>query len=321
VNKLRRDEVSEELPIEDNEKELWERVAREEGFGRADSYIALARIAYNKGKFKESIAMCEIAREYFENNDASDRQHEILDVNIGISKNYEELNKSAEAAEALEKAVAAARVLEIETLDDLLRDQGRHWYSANEYEKSLACHQEAMEISELHLKDSSAGVDYLNIGMTFKSLKRYPEAIEALRTAREIFKEAKDSYYIVTCDEELTEVYIALGNPVEIQYYAQRALDFYTLLQNHRHTWWLKYYIGIAHRLLGEDDEAIELFEDAKSLALAMGYQEWEFLIKVEKEMAEMFIVRGRVHEANEIFRRIKSVEDIVRSETVHEAA
>jgi tetratricopeptide (TPR) repeat protein len=178
-----------------------------------------------------------------------------------------------------------------------------------------------MEISELHLKDSSAGVDYLNIGMTFKSLKRYPEAIEALRTAREIFKEAKDSYYIVTCDEELTEVYIALGNPVEIQYYAQRALDFYTLLQNHRHTWWLKYYIGIAHRLLGEDDEAIELFEDAKSLALAMGYQEWEFLIKVEKEMAEMFIVRGRVHEANEIFRRIKSVEDIVRSETVHEAA
>jgi tetratricopeptide (TPR) repeat protein len=101
--------VSEELPIEDNEKELWERVAREEGFGRADSYIALARIAYNKGKFKESIAMCEIAREYFENNDASDRQHEILDVSIGISKNYEELNNSAEAAEALEKAVATNR--------------------------------------------------------------------------------------------------------------------------------------------------------------------------------------------------------------------
>ena len=85
--------------------------------------------------------------------------------------------------------------------------------------------------------------------------------------------------------------------------------------------WWLKYYIGIANRLLGEDDEAINLFEDAKSLALAMGYQEWEFLIKVEKEMAEMFIVRGRVAEANEIFRRIKSVEDILRSETVHEAA
>lgn len=313
--------MSEEQPIEEVEKELWERVAREEGSGRADSYIALARIAYNKGKFKESIAMCEIAREYFENNDASDHQHEILDINIGISKNYEELHKPFESAQALDKAIAAARVLDIETLDDLLRDQGRYWFSASEYEKSLACHQEAMELSGLHLKDSSAGIDYLNIGMTYKKLARYPEAIESLRKAREIFKEEKEPSWIVTCDEELTEVYIALGNAVEILYYAQRALDFHSVIQNHRHIWWLKYYLGIAHRLLGQDDEAIELFEEAKGLALAMGYQEWEFLIKIEKEMAEMFLVRGRVSEANEIFRRIKSVEEIVKSETVHEAA
>ncbi|CAN2190156.1 NrfG FOG, TPR repeat [Candidatus Nanopelagicaceae bacterium] len=313
--------MSEEQPIEEVEKELWERVAREEGSGRADSYIALARIAYNKGKFKESIAMCEIAREYFENNDASDHQHEILDINIGISKNYEELHKPFESAQALDKAIVAARVLDLETLDDLLRDQGRYWFSSSEYEKSLACHQEAMELSGLHLKDTSAGVDYLNIGMCYKQLNRFPEAIEVLRKAREYFKSENEPGWIVTVDGELTEVYIELGNSVEIQYYGQRALDYHTMLQSHRHMWWLKYYLGIAHRLLGQDDEAIDLFEEAKSLALAMGYQEWEFLIKIEKEMAEMFLVQGRVSEANEIFRRIKSVEDIVKSETVHEAA
>jgi hypothetical protein len=53
--------VSEEQPIEEVEKELWERVAQDEGSVRADSYIALARIAYTKGNFKESIAMCEVA--------------------------------------------------------------------------------------------------------------------------------------------------------------------------------------------------------------------------------------------------------------------
>jgi hypothetical protein len=42
--------------------------------------------------------------------------------------------------------------------------------------------------------------------------------------------------------------------------------------------WMLKYYLGIAHRLLGQDDEAIDLFEEARELALSMGYQEWEFL-------------------------------------------
>ena len=52
-----------------------------------------------------------------------------------------------------------------------------------------------------------------------------------------------------------------------------------------------------------------------------MGYQEWEFLVKVDKEIAEMLIIKGRIAEANEILRRIKSVEEIIESETVHDAA
>jgi tetratricopeptide (TPR) repeat protein len=265
--------------------------------------------------------MCEVAREYFENNDAGNHQHEILDVSVGISKNYEELNKPLETAQALDKAIMVARTLELDTLDELLRDQGRSWYSASEYEKSLACHLEAIEISARLFKEISNGIDYLNIGMCYRQLRRFPEAIEVLRTAREYFKEEKEPSWVVTVDGELTEVYVEMGNPVEIMYYGQRALDFHTLLRSYRHMWMLKYYLGIAHRLLGQDDEAIDQFEEARELALSMGYQEWEFLIRVDKEMAQMFVERGRLTEADEIYRRIKSVEEIVESETVIEAA
>ncbi len=313
--------MSEEQPIEEVEKELWERVAQDEGSIRADSYVALARIAYTKGNFKESIAMCEVAREYFENNDANDHQHEILDTSVGISKSYEELNRPLETAQALDKAIMVARTLELDTLDELLRDQGRSWYSASEYEKSLECHLEAIEISKRLLKEVSSGIDYLNIGMCYRQLRRFPEAIEVLRKAREYFKEEKEPSWVITVDGELTEVYIELGNPVEIMYYGQRALDFYTLLQSHRQMWMLKYYLGIAHRLLGQDDAAVELLESARELSIAMGYQEWEFLIKVDKEIAQMFVSRGRLSEADEIFRRIKNVEEIVESETVVDAA
>lgn len=309
--------MSEEKPIEEIEKELWERVAQDEGSIRADSYVALARIAYTKGNFKESIAMCEVAREFFENNDVIDHQHEILDTSVGISKSYEELNKPLETAQALDKAIMVARTLELDTLDELLRDQGRSWYSAKEYEKSLACHLEAIEISKTLLKEVSSGIDYLNIGMCYRLLRRFPEAIEVLRKAREYFKEENEPSWVITVDDELTEVYVELRSPVEIIYYGQRALDFYTLLQSHRRMWMLKYYLGIAHRLLGQVDEAVELFEAARELALAMGFQEWEFLIKVDKEIAEMFATRGQLSEADEIFRRIKSVEEIVESETV----
>ena len=313
--------MSKEQPIDDVEKELWQRVAQGEGSERADAYVALSRIAYEKGKFKDSLAMCETARDIFEQEKVNDYPRELFDVNVGISKNYEELGKRYEAAEALGKAIEAARVIELEALDDLLRDQGRHWYSVSEYEKSMACHQEAMEISGLDLRDSSAGIDYLNIAMCHSQLKHYSEAIELLRKAREIFKEAKDRQWIVTCDEELTEVYVALANPVEIEYYGRRALDYQTTIQNHRHMWWLKYYIAVAYRLKGDIDEASVWCDDAKTLALAMGYQEWEFLVKVDKEIAEMLIIKGRIAEANEILRRIKSVEEIIESETVHDAA
>jgi heterodisulfide reductase subunit C len=85
--------------------------------------------------------------------------------------------------------------------------------------------------------------------------------------------------------------------------------------------WLLNYYLGIALRLREELDDAQDLLETAKEMALRNGYQEWEFLVKVEKEIAEILIIKGRVGEANEILRRIKSVQEVVESETIHEAA
>jgi len=312
--------VHKEKPIDKEEQELWQQVAQSEGTQQADAYVALSRLAFEKGKYKDSLAMCEIARDLFEQESVINHPRELFDVNVGISKNYEELGKRYEAAEALGKAIEAAALIDIEAVDDLLREQGRHWYAVKEYINSLECHQEAMKLSGLDLRDSSAGIDYLNIGMCHHAMKKYTEAIEILRKAREIFKESNDPEWMITCDEELAEIYVALGNAVEIEYYGRRALDFHTTIQNHRHMWWLKYYIAVAYRLNGDLDEASVWCEDAKSLALAMGYQEWKFLVKVDKEIAEMLIIKGRIDEANEILRRIKSVEEIIESETVLES-
>jgi len=310
--------MSEGQSMEEVEKELWDRVAQNEGLIRADSYIALARIAYDKRNFEESIALCEVAREYFENNEESEHLHEILDINIGISKNYEELKKPSEAALALNNAIVVARILELDTLDDLLREQGQSWYSAGEYEKSLQCLHEAMEISAAHLMDVSAGMDYLNLGICFRELRRFPEAIKFLLRARENFKTKQDVIWLVTVDCELAEVYVALENPVEIFHYGQRALDFHTLLQNSKHIWTLKYYLGVAQRLIGQNDEAIILFEEAKEICLMMGDQEWKFLIKIEREIGQILIAQGKTTEAKEIFRRIKNIEQIVEIEAVN---
>ena len=58
--------MSEERALDEVSKELWQRAANNEGSIRADAYVALGRIAFDQGKFKESLAFCETAKEIFE---------------------------------------------------------------------------------------------------------------------------------------------------------------------------------------------------------------------------------------------------------------
>jgi tetratricopeptide (TPR) repeat protein len=313
--------VSEERALDEVSKELWQRAANNEGSIRADAYVALGRIAFDQGKFKESVALCETAKEIFEQVDVGEYQREIFEVNIGLSKNYERLERRQDAAQALGKAIEAAKVIEIEELDDLLRDQGRAWFAAGQYENSIACHQEAIAMTEMFLREESYGVDYFNIGMGLYELKRYEESKDAYLRSRAAFKAQDDIEEIVECDYRLTEIYVDLKDPVNIIHHGQRALDFFTVLGDDRKVWTLKYFLGIAHRLLGELETASRLYDEARNLAVAMGWKEWEFLIKVDTAIADIYETNGMSEHAAEILRRVKSVQELAAKDVCDEAA
>ena len=313
--------MSEERALDEVSKELWQRAANNEGSIRADAYVALGRIAFDQGKFKESVALCETAKEIFEQEDVSEYQREIFEVNLGLSKNYERLDRRKDAAQALGKAIEAAKVIEIEELDDLLRDQGRAWFAAGQYENSIACHQEAIAMTEMFLREESYGVDYFNIGMGLYELKRYEESKDAYLRSRAAFKAQDDIEEIIECDYRLSEIYIELKDPVNIIHHGQRALDFFTVLGDDRKVWTLKYFLGIAHRLLGELETASRLYDEARNLAVAMGWKEWEFLIKVDTALADIYETNGQHESAAEILRRVKSVQELAAKDVCDEAA
>jgi tetratricopeptide (TPR) repeat protein len=313
--------VSEERALDEVSKELWQRAANNEGSIRADAYVALGRIAFDQGKFKESVALCETAKEIFEQVDVGEYQREIFEVNIGLSKNYERLERRQDAAQALGKAIEAAKVIEIEELDDLLRDQGRAWFAAGQYENSIACHQEAIAMTEMFLREESYGVDYFNIGMGLFELKRYEESKDAYLRSRAAFKAQDDIEEIVECDYRLAEIYVDLKDPVNIIHHGQRALDFFTVLGDDRKVWTLKYFLGIAHRLLGELETASRLYGEARNLAVAMGWKEWEFLIRVDRAIADIYETNGMSEHAVEILRRVKSVQELAAKDVCDEAA
>ena len=313
--------MSEERALDEVSKELWQRAANNEGSIRADAYVALGRIAFDQGKFKESVALCETAKEIFEQVDVGEYQREIFEVNIGLSKNYERLERRQDAAQALGKAIEAAKVIEIEELDDLLRDQGRAWFAAGQYEYSIACHQEAIAMTEMFLREESYGVDYFNIGMGLYELGRFEESKDAYLRSRAAFKAQDEIEEIVECDYRLAEIYVELKDPVNIIHHGQRALDFYTVLGDDRKVWTLKYFLGIAHRLLGDLETASRLYDEARNLAVALGWKEWEFLIKVDTALADIYETNGQPEYAAEILRRVKSVQELAAKDVCDEAA
>ncbi len=313
--------MSEERAIEEFSKELWQRAANNEGSIRADAYVALGRIAFDQGKFKESLALCETAKEIFERESVSEYEREIFDVNIGLSRNFEKLDRQQDAAKALGDAIEAAKAINIEELDDLLRDQGRYWFAAGQYENSIACHQEAIVQTEMFLREESFGIDYFNIGMGLFELGRYEESRDAYLKSRSAFKSQDEIDQVVECDFRLSEIFVELKDPVNIIHHGQKALDFYTILRDDRKVWTLKYFLGVAQRLLGELETAGQFFEDAKSLAIAVGWKEWEFLIKVDRALAELYETNGLHEYAAEILRRVKSVEELAAKDECDVAA
>jgi tetratricopeptide (TPR) repeat protein len=240
---------------------------------------------------------------------------------MGISKNYEKLERSQEAAQAMGIAIEAAKVIEIEELDDLLRDQGRYWFSAGQYENSIACHQEAIVQTEMFLREESFGIDYFNIGMGLFELGRYQESIDAYLKSRAAFKASDEITSVVDCDFRLAENYAELKDPVNILHYGQRALVFFTVLDDSQRIWTLKYLLGCAHHLLGENERAGQLLDEASHLAHAMGWKEWKFLIKVDEELAKIYEGNSMHEQAAELRRRVASVKELAAKDVTDEAA
>jgi tetratricopeptide (TPR) repeat protein len=132
-----------------------------------------------------------------------------------------------------------------------------------------------------------------------------------MRAARNYLKKAKEPEKVYYCDEYLAVAYIELKNGVEATTHAQKSLDFAQSAQNEPLETWARYRLGCAKVLLGEFDEA----EDHLRPALSMNARDtdWDLAIELEKEIANILVIKGRVAEADEIKRRIATIEDTMK--------
>ena len=215
-----------------DEKELWQRIPNTQGTERAETFVALSHIAYDRGDHKAALALCESAREIYEQLGAEASTSALMHVYDGISWSLRKLDRDEEAAELALRAVDLLKDERPSDAADMMRDAGRFYFAAGKYEKSLQCHQNAIAEINPDTTDFTMGIDSYNCGFALIRMEKYAESLQYLLAARNYLKKAKEPEKVYYCDEYLAVAYIELNNGVEATARAQKCLDFAQSAQN-----------------------------------------------------------------------------------------
>ena len=298
-----------------DEKELWKKIPSTQGADRADAYIELSHLAYDRGDHKAALALCQSAREIYEGLTTYVGTSQLLHVYEGITWSLRRLDRDAEAAQVALDAVVLLKEEDPAAATEMFRDAGRFYYAAGEFEKSLECHRKAIADCNPDMSDTNMGCDEYNCGSALVQLKRYAEALPHLLAARGYFKKSKEPERIYYCDEYLTVCYTELNNSVEAINFAQKTLDFAITSQKKVLEIWARYRMGCAKLLIGEVDEAEDELRQALSMNASSNDVDWDLALEVEQEIVKILIIKGRVAEANEITRRLANLKEVIEDE------
>jgi len=295
-----------------DEKELWKKIPSTQGADRAEAFVELSHLAYDRGDHKAALALCQSAREIYEGLTTFVGTSQLLHVYEGITWSLRRLDRDAEAAQVALDAVVLLKEEDPAAATEMFRDAGRFYYAAGEFEKSLECHNQALAECNPDMSDTNMGCDEYNCGSALVQLKRYAEALPHLLAARGYFKKSKEPERIYYCDEYLTVCYIELNNSVEAINFAQKTLDFAVTAQKRVLETWARYRMGCAKVLIGELEEAEEELRQALSMNASSNDVDWDLALEIEQEIVKILITKGRVSEAGEITRRLANLKEII---------
>ena len=293
------------------EKRLWDRVRTTEGAGRAEVFAEIAKIENEKRNFEQSLALCETARDLYEADGKENHVRELINVYRGISANLSELERKQESISEAEKMIPLLESVDSPELGEWVRHVGRLYFSVKDYHKSIELHEKAMQFDAFGNDIHQQGIDCLNLAMAYNRIEQPEISVDFGKKALEIFKGEKAAEWIVHAEGELCEAFVKLENPVEIDYFGQRALDWHITIGNEMPQWWLKLYLGMSQRMQGDLDKASDLVQEARSYAQAMACSDIEFYSECDEESAKLFELNEMPEEAEKIRQRLANVNSI----------
>jgi tetratricopeptide (TPR) repeat protein len=309
--------VSEDDDMEEliTEEMLWDRIPEVDGEERASTYYELSARIYARGQYDEALALAETARDIYSTLGDSAPSEGLAQAYSAIGYNLNQLKRMDEAATAMSKAVEILRENKSPIALELACTLGEWWYTSKQYDKVV---ETMNECAQEHLVDGNeigAANDLHLIGCAERELKNYERSIDAFKEARALFKRNKEVIHVARCDQKIASCLIELGEGELALETARKAVDVFETGHDHRRETFAQFEYGKAQILLEKFDDALATLEQVLSVVSEDEPKDFEFIVDVETRIAKIIRMQGRSDEADEIERRLKSVQETLDEE------
>ena len=297
------------------EEMLWDRIPEVDGEERASTYYELSARIYARGQYDEALALAETARDIYSTLGDSVPSEGLAQAYSAIGYNLNQLKRMDEAATAMSKAVEILRENKSPIALELACTLGEWWYTSKQYDKVV---QTMNECAQEHLVDGNeigAANDLHLIGCAERELKNYEKSIDAFKEARALFKRNKEVIHVARCDQKIASCLIELGEGELALETARRAVDVFETGHDHRRENFAQFEYGKAQILLEKFDDALATLEQVLSVVREDEPKDFEFIVDLETRIAKIIRMQGRTDEADEIERRLKSVQETLNEE------
>lgn len=297
------------------EEMLWDRIPEVDGEERASTYYELSARIYARGQYDEALALAETARDIYSTLGDCAPSEGLAQAYSAIGYNLNQLKRMDEAASAMSKAVEILRENKSPIALELACTLGEWWYTSKQYDKVV---ETMNECAQEHLVDGNeigAANDLHLIGCAERELKNYEKSIDAFKEARALFKRNKEVIHVARCDQKIASCLIELGEGELALETARRAVDVFETGHDHRRENFAQFEYGKAQILLEKFDDALATLEQVLSVVSEDEPKDFEFILDVETRIAKIIRMQGRTDEADEIERRVKSVQETLDEE------
>jgi tetratricopeptide (TPR) repeat protein len=221
----------------------------------------------------------------------------------------------SEAANAMSKAVDLLRESKSPLAIDLACTLGEWWFSSKEYEKTIECMSDCVQEHLVDGNDSGAANDLHLIGCAQRELKNYGEALESFQEARALFKKLKEVINVARCDQKIAHCLTEIGDGEAALISAQKSLDVFVTAHDHYRETYSLLELGKAQIVAGQGEEGLNTLDRVLEIATDNENKDFEFILEIEGRMADVLHSLGREDEAEEIARRIKAVEEVIKED------